>query len=300
MRQRQIKERNRKIYQVTLLGGVVNVALAGLKALAGIVGHSGALIADSVHSLSDLASDVVVMLFISLSSKPKDEGHNYGHGKYETLATTIIGLSLLAVGVGIFYQSCGRLWLSWQGELLDRPRPIALVVALISIVAKELLYWHTLRVGREISSPAVVANAWHHRTDALSSIGTLVGVGCAYFLGERWRIADPIAAIAVSGLILKVAFDLIRVGIDELLERSLPKELEKKILEIAVSNPLVKKPHNLRTRRIGHSVAIEIHIRVDGSMSVQDSHALTVEIEHNLRAEFGEECSVGIHVEPTV
>ncbi|MFI3285248.1 MAG: cation diffusion facilitator family transporter [Rikenellaceae bacterium] len=298
MNQAAKSTRESRIYNVTLWGCIVNIILAIAKAAAGIVGRSGAMMADAVHSLSDLASDVVVILFVKLASKPKDEDHHYGHGKYETLATTIIGLSLFVVGVGILTDSALRIHNALSGEVLDQPRPIALIVAALSIIAKELLYHQTLSVGRKVASQAVIANAWHHRTDALSSVGTLVGVACAYFLGSAWRIADPIAAIGVAGLILKVAFELVKVGVDELLERSLPGDQQQQILEIICRNPKVVNPHNLRTRRIGNNIAIEIHIRVDGAMSVNDSHQLTIEIEKNLRASFGEECSVGIHVEP--
>ncbi len=287
-----------KIYRITLLGCIVNIALAIAKVIAGILGRSGAMIADAVHSLSDLASDVVVILFVKLASKPKDENHHYGHGKYETLATTIIGIVLGCVGVGILVDSALRIERVINGEILEKPRLIALIIALLSILCKEILYHKTLKVGKEVNSPAVIANAWHHRSDTLSSVGTFIGIGCAYFLGEVWRIADPIAAIAVAALILKVAFDLVKIGIDELLERSLPDDLQKEILSIICINSKVIMPHNLRTRRIGNNIAIEVHIRVDGNMSVNDSHQLTIEIENNLKAKYGTNSIIGIHVEP--
>ncbi len=291
-------ERNKRIYHVTIVGCVVNVFLAIIKMIAGIIGRSGAMVADAVHSTSDLASDIVVLLFVKIASKPKDEVHNYGYGKYETLATTIIGLTLGAVGVGIMSDSIRRVIDVINGATLDQPHLVALIVAFVSIVAKEMLYWYTKNIGEDVKSSAVIANAWHHRSDALSSIGTFIGIGCAYFLGEKWRIADPIAAIIVSILILKVAYELTKVGIDELLERSLSKEEECKILGIIAQNPKVTMPHNLRTRSIGNNIAVEVHIRVDGSMSVEESHRLTIEIEGNLRKEYGQGCIVGIHVEP--
>lgn len=176
-----------------------------------------------------------------------------------------------------------------DGGLLPRPGLVALVAAVLSIAAKEILYRYTVREGRAIDSPSVIANAWHHRSDALSSLGTLVGIGCAYFLGDRWRIADPIAALIVVVFIFKVAFDLIRTGLGELLEKSLPEETEREILRIVTLDPAVREPHNLRTRRIGAAIAIEVHVRVDGAMSVACSHALTVGIERRLRERFGEE-----------
>ena len=294
----QPTERTRKIYRATWIGMVVNIALSLLKLAAGILGRSGAMIADAVHSISDLATDVIVLIFARISSKPEDAGHNYGHGKYETLASILISLTLIAVGGGILADSIRNIRLVLTGEIIGRPGAIALIAAAISIVAKEVLYRYTVRVGRQTDSPSVVANAWHHRSDALSSLGTLLGIGCAYFLGDKWRIADPVAALAVSVFIFKIAFDLIRDGVEELLERALPPQTERRILDIVASEPGVHEPHNLRTRRIGTVLAMEVHIRVDGRMSVARSHSLTVEIERRLKQEFGPETLVSIHVEP--
>ena len=290
--------RKRRIYRVTFVGFVVNLVLSFAKLAAGIIGRSGAMIADAVHSFSDLATDVVVIAFVRISSKPRDDGHDYGHGKYETLATIIISLALGVVGAGILVNSIRDIRVVVDGGLLPRPGLIALVAAVLSIVAKEILYRYTVREGRAVDSPSVVANAWHHRSDALSSLGTLVGIACAYFLGQKWRIADPIAALIVAVFIFKVAFDLIRTGLDELLECSLPADVEQEILQIVAADPDVREPHNLRTRRIGASIAIEVHVRMDGAMTVAQSHALTVDIEHRLRARFGEGTMIAIHVEP--
>ena len=290
--------RKKKIYRVTFIGFAVNLLLAGIKLAAGILGRSGAMVADAVHSFSDMATDVVVIAFAKISAKPKDEGHDYGHGKYETLATIIISLALAAVGTGILVNSIGAIRVVVDGGLLPRPGTVALLAAAVSIVVKEILYRYTVREGRRVSSPSMIANAWHHRSDALSSLGTLAGIGCAYFLGDKWRIADPIAALVVAVFIFKIAFDLIRTGLDELLERSLPEDVEEEILRVVAANPEVREPHNLRTRRIGASIAVEVHVRVDGAMTVARSHALTVDIERRLRARFGEGTMIAIHVEP--
>ena len=290
--------REKEIYRVTLVGFVVNLILSAAKLAAGILGRSGAMVADAIHSFSDMATDIVVIVFARISSKPKDDGHDYGHGKYETLATIIISLALAAVGIGILSSSIGSIRTILEGGTLPRPGAVALVAAVVSIVAKEILYRYTVRVGRRIDSPSVIANAWHHRSDALSSLGTLAGIGCAYFLGEKWRIADPIAALLVAVFIFKIALDLIRTGLGELLEKSLPADVEQEILSIVTANPEVREPHNLRTRRIGASIAIEVHVRVDGAMNVAHSHALTVDIEHRLRARFGAGTMIAIHVEP--
>ena len=290
--------RKRRIYRVTLVGFAVNLVLSLAKLAAGVFGRSGAMVADAVHSFSDLATDVVVIVFARISAKPRDDGHDYGHGKYETLATILISVALGVVGVGILVNSIGAVRSVLDGGVLPRPGLVALVAAVLSIAAKEILYRYTVREGRAIDSPSVVANAWHHRSDALSSLGTLVGIGCAYFLGDKWRIADPIAALIVAVFIFKVAFDLIRTGVGELLEKSLPEETEREILRIVTLDPAVREPHNLRTRRIGAAIAIEIHIRVDGAMTVARSHALTVGIERRLRERFGEGTMIAVHVEP--
>ena len=290
--------RKNKIYRVTIAGSIVNLVLSLLKLAAGILGRSGAMVADAVHSFSDLATDLVVIAFARISSKPKDDDHDYGHGKYETLATIIISLALGVVGAGILVNSIRDIRLVADGGVLERPGLIAFVAALASILIKEALYRYTVRVGRAVNSPSVTANAWHHRSDALSSLGTLVGIGCAYFLGQKWRIADPIAALVVAIFIFKVAFDLIRTGLGELLEQSLPADTEREILQIVTADPAIREPHNLRTRRIGAAIAIEVHVRVDGALTVAHSHELTVDIERRLRARFGQETMIAIHVEP--
>ena len=290
--------RTKQIYRVTLLGMFVNALLFAFKLVAGIVGRSGAMIADAAHSASDFATDVVVLGLVRISSKPRDDSHKWGYGKYETLASLIIGIALFAVAVDFFIESAEKIKAVSNGAVLPRPGVIAIVAAAVSIVVKELLYQYTIRKGKALDSPSVVANAWHHRSDALSSIGALIGVGLAYFLGEEWRIADPIAEIVVAALIMKVAIELCRAALAELLERSLPRAVEEEILLIVSSVPNVYDPHNLRTRRIGADIAIEIHIRVEGSMTVFDSHEISKEIERALRERYGEQTAVAIHIEP--
>jgi cation diffusion facilitator family transporter len=276
----------------------VNMALFAFKLVAGIVGRSGAMVADAIHSASDFTTDIVVLAFVRISAKPRDDDHKWGHGKYETLASLIIGLALFAVGVEILIDSADKIKAFAEGVVLPRPGVIAIVAAALSIVVKEALYRWTVRVGKRVESPSVVANAWHHRSDALSSIGALLGIGAAYFLGEKWRIADPIAAIVVAALIIKVSIDLCRTALAELLEKSLPKAVEEEILSIILATPNVYKPHNLRTRRIGADIAIEVHIRVAGDMTVNDSHEISKTIERALRQRFGERTAVAIHIEP--
>ena len=290
--------RQKSIYKVTWIGSVVNFLLLTFKFIAGILGNSSALVADAVHSLSDFVTDIIVIVFVKISSKPEDDDHRYGHGKYETLATALIGVALLAVGVGLLVGGATKVTDVIKGAVLPAPSIIALIAAGVSIVSKEILYRFTVRIGKNLNSQAVVANAWHHRSDAFSSIGTLIGIGGAIFLGEKWRILDPIAAIVVSAFIIKVAVDLVKPAIDELLERSLPAETEKRILDIIASFPEVSSPHHLRTRRIGNHIAIEVHLRMDGMTTLENAHTVATNVENRLKDEFGQDTHIGIHMEP--
>ena len=290
--------REKSIYRVTWIGSIVNFLLLTFKFIAGILGHSSALVADAVHSLSDFVTDIIVIVFVKISGKPEDDDHRYGHGKYETLATALIGVALFAVGIGLLVGGATKVADVINGAVLPAPSMIALIAAAVSIVSKEILYRYTVRVGKNLNSQAVVANAWHHRSDAFSSIGTLIGIGGAIFLGEKWRILDPIAAIVVSAFIIKVAVELVKPAIDELLERSLPAETEKRILDIIAAFPEVSSPHHLRTRRIGNHIAIEVHLRMDGQTTIENAHTVATNIERRLRAEFGSDTHIGIHMEP--
>jgi cation diffusion facilitator family transporter len=291
-------ERNKEIYKVTLVGGVVNVVLLLFKFIAGILGHSAAMVADAVHSLSDFMTDVVVLVFVRISGKPKDKSHDYGHGKYETLAMTLIGVALLVVAIGIFYSGLTNI-ISWvNGEVLEAPGMLALWAALLSIALKESVYHYSMIKARELNSQAVEANAWHHRSDAMSSAGTAIGIGGAIFLGQRWTVLDPIASVIVGIFIVKVSVDLLRKGIGDLLEQSLPDVVEEEILNLVASLPGDVKPHDLRTRRLGNHYAIELHILMDGDIPLREAHDKASEVEDLLRNHYGEETHVAVHVEP--
>lgn len=290
--------REREIYRVMIVGSIVNFLLLVFKFFAGIAGHSAAMLADAVHSLSDFITDIIVILFVRLSAKPEDEGHDYGHGKYETLATAIIGIFLVLVGFGIFWNGASSIYRFFQGETLQEPGRIALMGAIASIIFKEILYQYTAFKGRKLNSQAVIANAWHHRSDAFSSIGTALGIGGAILLGDQWRILDPAAAVIVSFFIMKVAVGLLIPCVDELLEKSLPSEVEEKILETILSFPGVTSPHHLRTRRIGSYCAIEVHVRMDGQISLEEAHKTATKVENKLKELFGKGTLINIHVEP--
>ncbi len=268
------------------------------KFVAGIVGHSAAMVADAVHSLSDFVTDVIVLVFVRISGKPQDKSHDYGHGKYETLAMTIIGVALLAVAVGILYNGATKIATWLHGEQLEAPGLLALWAALLSIILKEAVYRYSMVKARQLQSQAVEANAWHHRSDALSSIGTAIGIGGAIFLGQRWTVLDPLASVVVGAFIVKVAVDLLRNGIGDLMEQSLPDAVEEEILQLVASLPGLVEPHDLRTRRIGNHYAIELHILMDGDLSLREAHDKASEVEELLKSRYGEETHVAVHVEP--
>ena len=293
-----METRDQRIYRVTLTGSIVNMVLLVMKFAAGILGHSAAMIADAVHSLSDFLTDLVVLLFVKLSSKPADKNHDYGHGKYETIATSIIGMALVAVAAMLGWEGVEKITEVMKGGEIESPGLIALVAALMSIILKEWIFRITKKVAHEVHSQALEANAWHHRSDAFSSIGTAVGIGGAILLGSKWTVLDPIAAIIVSVLIFITAFRLLRQASGELLEESLPKETEEKIEEIVYQDSLVSDIHNLHTRRIGSIIAIEMHLRLPGEISLTESHDHASNIERSLREEFGKGTHIMLHIEP--
>ena len=290
--------REKEIYKVTLVGSAGNVALLTFKFIAGVMGHSSAMIADAVHSLSDFITDVIVLAFVHVSAKPQDKDHDYGHGKYETFASFIIGLALMAAATGIIVSGVAKL-IDWAGgKQLAAPGWLALAAAVISIIVKEILFRYTAISGKRLDSQALVANAWHHRSDALSSIGTTVGIGGAILLGNRWTVLDPLASVVVGAMLVKVSINLLRASVGELTESSLSNDIEKEIVEIICSFPDVSEPHNLRTRRIGNRFAIEAHVRMDGNLPLTVAHDRASAIEQRIRQRFGSQTHVNIHMEP--
>ena len=292
-------KREREIYKTTLVGSAGNVALLTFKFIAGVLGHSSAMIADAVHSLSDFVTDIIVIFFVKISAKPQDETHDYGHGKYETIASCLIGLALIAAATGIIVSGAVKLATWLQGGRLEAPGMLALWAALASIVVKEVLFRYTVRVGRRIDSQALVTNAWHHRSDALSSIAAAIGIGGAILLGDHWTVLDPLASVVVGAMLVKVAIDLLKSSMGELSECSLPIETEREIEAIVTDTPDVCEPHNLRTRKIGNRMAVEMHICMDGDLTLREAHDRASVIEQRLKERFGQQTHVTIHMEPS-
>lgn len=292
--------RKKETNKVTLLGLAGNATLAGLKFMAGVLGHSSAMIADAIHSLSDMGTDLFILLTLRIACRPKDKNHKYGHGKVETLATAFMGFVIAFVGFGVLVNALVNLVGHYNGQALPTPGWIAFWVALSSFAIKEFLYRYTLSVGRKFSSKVVQSNAWNHRSDALSSIAATLGIGGAIFLGPQWVILDPIAAIVVSFFILRVSALMVKDSLMELIETSLPKPFEKEILRLVGSVDGVHNPHDLKTRRVGNDIAIDLHIQVDRNLNVERAHEITVEIEKCLFDTYGQETHISIHTEPLI
>ena len=290
--------REKEIRNITLWGSAVNVLLTVFKLIAGSLGHSAAMIADGMHSLSDLVGDVVVLVFTHISSKGKDRDHSFGHGKFETLATLIVSLLLIIVGANLMGDGIQSIWGIYRGETIPQPGYLALLAAAVSIAAKEMLYQATVRVGKQTGSTVVIANAWHHRSDAFSSIGSLIGIGGAIALGNKWTVLDPLASCAISIAIIVVGVRMATPSLAELMDASLPEEVLQGIVDTASAVKGVNNIHELKTRRNGMSYIIDAHIAVDPTISIVEAHDIATNVEEALRRKYGEETQINIHVEP--
>ena len=291
-------ENTRKANNVTWLGLVINTVLTCFKFAAGVMGNSSAIIADAVHSFSDSSTDIVLLWGFRAANKPADKNHDYGHGKIETIVAAGIGLMLVFVGGRIFWKGAFDVAAFIKGEALPSPGWIAFVAAFVCVPVKEWLYQRTVKVARVVNSQALLANAWHHRTDAFSSLGVMFGIGGAILFGEKWAVVDPVAALIVSVIILKLAVKIVREATCELTDASLCDEVEEEILRIAESVEGIKDPHNLRTRKIGKNIAIEFHVKVDPDLNIKQAHDMATEVEKRLRERFGAEIFISVHVEP--
>lgn len=285
--------------RITVLGGVLNILLSIVKLFAGIWGHSTAMVADSIHSLSDLITDAITMIGIKIAEKPADNNHNYGHGKYETIAAYFISMLVVFTGALLFINNIKIIYgFTFEGKNLAVPGLIAAMAAALSILVKELLFQVSVKVGKKSGSSAVVANAWHHRSDALSSIAALIGILAAHFLGDKYVVLDPAAALLVSVLIIIAGVKLFLGNLNELAEASLDKNENEEIIQLVTEIEGVSNPHNLKTRRIGNCIAIELHIRVNSALNIIEGHKIATNVENVLYQRFGNKTFVNIHIEP--
>lgn len=292
--------REQTITRVTIWGALVNLVLTVLKFIAGVLGNSAAMMADAVHSLSDLVSDVIVIIMVGISAKQQDKGHDYGHGKFETLASAAVALLLVVAGARLMAGGVREIRDVAAGHELERPSLIALIAALVSIAVKEVLYQWTARTGRKVNSPVMISNAWHHRTDALSSVGAALGIGGAILLGGKWALLDPLVCCLISVFIIYVAVKMAIPALEELTDASLPEEVEDRMKNIILSIKGVRDVHDIRTRSNGSRYIMDAHIVVDPDMKVSEAHRITDLAESEIRNEYGDETYISLHVEPSV
>ncbi|WP_456417688.1 cation diffusion facilitator family transporter [Thiolapillus sp.] len=285
-------QRRQASAKVALVGALTNVVLCVAKIAAGILGHSQALIVDGIHSLSDLLTDILVLVASHHASHGPDENHPYGHGRFETAATLALGAFLVLIAGGIMWDSAERLM---HGGAAQAPESIALYAALFSILANEALYWYTILVARNIKSELLRANAWHHRTDAISSIVVLAGVGGA-MLGVLWL--DLVAALIVGFMVAKIGWDLGWGAMRELVDESLEEEKVGQIRNLIADIPGVSSLHMLRTRRQGHEAMVDVHVQVTPWISVSEGHMISIAVEEQIKANIEEVSDVTVHIDP--
>ena len=284
--------RSREIKKVTLIGSAVDLILGVAKILGGIFSSSQALIADGVHSLSDLATDFIVLYAMKHSAREADEEHPYGHGRIETLATVILGIALLGVAVGIALDAIDRLF---HTERLSHPGMLALLIAIISVVSKEVIYHYSMIIARKYRSNLLKANAWHSRSDAISSVIVVIGV-IGSMAGLNYL--DAIAAVGVALMIAKIGWDLSLHSLRELIDTGLEPERVEAIRETILAVDGVKSLHVLRTRRMGGDALVDVHIQVNPRLSVSEGHHISETVRNNVIREIDEVADVMVHIDP--
>jgi cation diffusion facilitator family transporter len=285
--------REKIVRKVTWVGLFVNLFLAGFKFIAGIFGRSQALVADAIHSLTDLTTDIAVIAGSHYWSRPPDDDHPYGHKRLETLVTVFIGIVLVAAGIGIGWKAISTL----QQKHASSPGWIAVLAAFISIICKEAIYRWTAITGKRVKSAALAANAWHHRTDALSSLPVLVAVAGAKAY-PSWSFLDHLGAAVVSVFILHASIKIIWPALSELIDAGAPTETRKKIRAMALKNESVLQVHDIRTRYISSSIQVDLHIVVAGSITVRAGHVIADDVRNRIIEGIPEVLGVIVHVDP--
>ena len=289
------KQKNVRIaMKVSAIGIVVNVILTIFKMIAGIVSNSSAMVSDAVHSFSDVASTVVVMLGIKAAAKEKDRKHQYGHERMESLAALILSFFLILTAIGIGIDGIDKIRIGMKGGLAT-PGILALIAALVSIVVKEWMYWYTRAAAKKIKSAALLADAWHHRSDSLSSIGSFIGIAGARI---GFPILDPIASLVICALIFKVAIDIARNAANQMVDRSCSEEIEKEITQIALEQDGVRSVDSLRTRMFGSKFFVDIEIAVDGNLSIYEGHDIAELVHDEIEDHFSDAKHCMVHVNP--
>lgn len=284
-----------KVRRVTLVALALNLFLAAIKMLAGALAHSMAVFADGVHSLTDIASDLALLIGVRYWTQPSDGRHPYGHGRIETMIAWCVGFGLAATGAGLGYRAV--MALTEAREV--RPGVLALAAALVSIASKEAIYQWTVRVGRRIKSSALVANAWHHRSDAWSSIPAAAGVAGAMLL-PGWRLLDPLAAVLVCAMVLHAAWRIMAPATRELVDAAPSEDLRASLMESIRAFPQVRTAHALRLRTTGAKLLMDFHILVEPNITVQEGHDIAEELKDKIHREHPDVADIVVHVEPDV
>jgi cation diffusion facilitator family transporter len=286
------------IKRVTMISIISNVLLTASKFVIGILGHSSAMVADAAHSLSDCLTNVAIMISLKISNKPKDDSHHYGHGKVETLAAAFTGLVLIITAILIFYEGVNKVLSYYHGEILETPSNLTFIMAIFSVVLKEWMYKYTYAKNKDIQSNALSVVALDHRSDAFFSIGTVLGVGGAIFLGSKWVVLDPLTAVIFSLLIVKMGGSITYKSLNELMEASLDSKTHKCIEDTIASTEGVLGYHELKTRKIGNDVALDVHIEVDNKLTIVQAHDIATTVEFRLQEMCGYNGQFSIHAEP--
>ena len=276
--------------KATLVGAFVNLVLVVVKFIGGILGHSTALVADAMHSLSDLLTDAIVLATHKIGQLPADSNHPYGHGRAETIGATIVGSVIILAGVWVGYD----VWKVLTSDFQPIPAWLAAGAATLSIIANEGIFHYTRRIGEKINSPAVIANAWHHRSDAISSIAALIGILGAHY---GYPLMDPLAGGVVALMILKVGYGILLEGLRDLMDTSLSADQTQEIQKIIDGIPEVIKFHDLRTRTLGGEIFMDVHILVDTDLTVTEGHAAAEKVRRKLVNVFDKVQDVLVHVD---
>ncbi len=287
-----------KARKVTVLSFIINCILSAGKITIGIIGTSGALIADGIHSLSDLITDIIVFVSLKIAQKPADDKHNYGHGKVEIVATVLVSIALFIAGFTIGRDGIEDLIGFFKGGAAESPALIVVIAAGISLIVKELLFRYTMKTGKETGSEVLIANAWHQRSDAFSSLGVLVGSGGAWLLGNNFAFLDSAAQIIVSLFIFRAAYKILMPNLGQLADAAIDEDEINEIRKMLEANPNVIDYHHLRTRHVGSLHAIDVHILVDPHHDINSAHDISTMIECELKSYLGTDCFVSIHIEP--
>ncbi|SDY01793.1 cation diffusion facilitator family transporter [Acetomicrobium thermoterrenum DSM 13490] len=293
-----LKIRARYARRVISIGLVCNLLLMIFKLTVGLWGKSSALVADAVNSLSDSITDAVALIGFCITGKPHDATHDFGHAKFETLSTLVIGIFLIAAAGFILWNSIGKIISVAGGVSIEKISVITLIPAAFTMGVKELLYVYTNGMAKKLDSSTLKLKAWDHRSDVFLAGGTFLGIAGAVLLGEKWRVLDPITAAILGMVILRLAIPLAMESINELLEASLPEQEEKDILDIIWNIPDVRGIHDLKTRRLGPHIAVSVHIMLEGGMTLNRAHDITVQLERDFKRRFGPHSIITIHMEP--